>query len=279
MNRFCLEQGDTHRVYYLFTHSSFNIIILLVYKRYVFCKYVNVVCSMSLLKNCLFSVCKRTIISRNYIRMTATKCSPEKAKLISSTPVSNSDDCKWIGLEKMVYSDPNGVKREWDCAVRKTRNSGGVDCIGMLTIMKYKDGTPDQVLLQKQFRPPVDGVCIEVPAGLVDANESLETAALRELKEETGYVGKITGKSPIIFNDPGFTNTNMSLMTVEVDMSLPENQSPQTQLEENEFIECFQVPFASLNDELEKLYKQGYRLDARLQNVAHGIEIARTYGL
>ncbi|SMN18015.1 similar to Saccharomyces cerevisiae YBR111C YSA1 Nudix hydrolase family member with ADP-ribose pyrophosphatase activity [Maudiozyma saulgeensis] len=235
---------------------------------------------MSLVRNCLFTACKRTtIISKQFISMTTVKGAPERAKLISSAPVTDPNSCKWIGLEKLTYTDPNGVQREWDCAVRKTRNSGGVDGIGMLTILKYKDGTPDQVLLQKQFRPPVDGVCIEVPAGLVDANESLETAALRELREETGYIGKITSKSPIIFNDPGFTNTNMSLMTVEVDMSLPENQNPQTQLEDNEFIECFKVPFANLNNELEKLYKQGYRLDARLQNVAHGIEIAKQYNL
>ena len=33
-------------------------------------------------------------------------------------------------------------------------------------------------------------VCIEIPAGLLDPKESAETCAIRELKEETGYVGK-----------------------------------------------------------------------------------------
>ena len=45
-----------------------------------------------------------------------------------------------------------------------------------------------EIILQKQFRPPVCKVTIEVPAGLVDAGESAEEAAVRELKEETGYI-------------------------------------------------------------------------------------------
>lgn len=38
----------------------------------------------------------------------------------------------------------------------------------------------------------------------MDANESAEECALRELYEETGYRGEIseTQKSPIMFNDP-----------------------------------------------------------------------------
>jgi 8-oxo-dGTP pyrophosphatase MutT (NUDIX family) len=45
--------------------------------------------------------------------------------------------------------------------------------------------------LQKQFRPPIDQVVIEVPAGLIDEGESAEECALRELREETGYVGRL----------------------------------------------------------------------------------------
>lgn len=203
---------------------------------------------------------------------------PEQAKLLTSRP-AKADECKWIGLEKLTYLDPNGNQREWDSAVRLTRSTGNVDGIGILAILKYKDGTPDEILLQKQFRPPVEGVCIEMPAGLIDAGESIETAALRELKEETGYVGKITEQSPIIFNDPGFTNTNLSLVTVEVDMTAEENLNPVCNLEENEFIECFKVPLKEFPDKMIALDKEGYKLDARVQNVAQGIKLAQHYRL
>jgi len=55
-------------------------------------------------------------------------------------------------------------------------------------------------VLQKQYRPPIDKVVIEVPAGLVDAGETAEQAAVRELKEETGYVGVVSENSPVMFN-------------------------------------------------------------------------------
>ncbi|CCF57914.1 hypothetical protein KAFR_0D02660 [Kazachstania africana CBS 2517] len=218
-------------------------------------------------------------IKRSLQVMCAVKGKPEQAKITKKESVKNADLCKWIGLEKITYSDPNGNERQWDSAVRLTRSSGDIDGIAVLTILKYKDGRPNEILLQKQFRPPVEGVCIEFPAGLIDEGEDVVAAALRELKEETGYIGKFLNMSPVVFNDPGFTNTNLSIVNVEVDMSLPENQNPQSELEENEFIECFRVPLSEFPEEMTKLDEQGYKLDARVQNVAHGITLARQYNL
>ncbi len=48
----------------------------------------------------------------------------------------------------------------------------------------------DQVVLVRQYRPGIGDVHFEVPAGVVDAADTdLETAARRELGEETGYGG------------------------------------------------------------------------------------------
>lgn len=60
--------------------------------------------------------------------------------------------------------------------------------------------TGPEIVLQKQFRPPVNKVVIEVPAGLVDPGESAEESAVRELREETGYYGVVTESSPVMFN-------------------------------------------------------------------------------
>jgi ADP-ribose pyrophosphatase len=65
------------------------------------------------------------------------------------------------------------------------------------------------------------------------------------------------------------------MVHVRVDMSQPENQNPKPQLEESEFIECFTVPLSSLFDEMKRLEKEGYAIDARIGTLAEGIELAK----
>ena len=79
--------------------------------------------------------------------------------------------------------------------------------------------------------------------------------------------------------DPGFCNTNLRMIHVTVDMSLPENQNPQPELEENEFIETFSVPLNDLYDECIKFAEQGYVIDARVGTLAEGIEFAKRWRL
>ncbi len=65
------------------------------------------------------------------------------------------------------------------------RNTSGIVCIVPVTM----DG---RIVFVEQFRPPVQGSVIELPAGLAGdeaefSGEDLEAAAARELEEETGY--------------------------------------------------------------------------------------------
>jgi len=48
--------------------------------------------------------------------------------------------------------------------------------------------TRGEIVLVRQFRPAVETTTLELPAGLVDVGDTPENTAIRELKEETGFV-------------------------------------------------------------------------------------------
>ncbi|KAG7009421.1 ADP-ribose pyrophosphatase [Physcia stellaris] len=192
-------------------------------------------------------------------------------------------DARWTKLVLTTYKDPLGKQRTWESAERSTRPSGSdIDGVGIVAILRKPSGP--ELLLQKQFRPPINKVVIEVPAGLVDAGETAAESAVRELREETGYHGEASEISPVIADgvfalDPGFCNTNLNMVHVNVDMSLPENQNLKPELEENEFIEVFSTPLKDLYAECKRLESEGYAIDARVGTLAEGIEIARRWSL
>ncbi|RDL41547.1 Nudix protein [Venustampulla echinocandica] len=203
--------------------------------------------------------------------------SDANAKVLKTEPLKDSD-AKWTKLILTTYSDPLGKPRTWEHAERRTRpKDSDIDGVGIVAILEKATG--NEIVLQKQYRPPLDKIVIEVPAGLVDAGESAEEAAVRELKEETGYVGVVTESTPIMFNDPGFCNTNLRMVHVTVDMSRPENQNPKPELEDNEFIEVFTLKLEDLWDGCKRLESEGYAIDARVGTLAEGIEIARRWKL
>lgn len=97
-------------------------------------------------------------------------------------------------------------------------------------------------------------MCIEVPAGLVDANESVENAAVRELKEETGYDGIITKILPISQIDQWKSRENTQLIFMEIDGDLETNKNPKPNLEETEYIEVFLVPLDNPFSIIDSIY-------------------------
>ncbi len=56
------------------------------------------------------------------------------------------------------------------------------ECVLALAITKE-----NEVLLVEQYRHAIQQQSIEFPGGFIDKNETLETAIIRELQEETGY--------------------------------------------------------------------------------------------
>jgi len=128
-----------------------------------------------------------------------------QARFISQEELDSSE-AVWIRLVRTRYLDPLSVERDWESAERKTRPQGSpIDGVGIVAILHKAEG-PD-ILLQKQYRPPVGKVMIEIPAGLIDEGESPQECAVRELKEETGFVGVADDKlSTVMYNGKYFSD-------------------------------------------------------------------------
>ncbi|HTR80716.1 MAG TPA: NUDIX hydrolase [Bacteroidota bacterium] len=88
----------------------------------------------------------------------------------------------------------------------------------------------DDIILVKQYRYPIEGEVIELPAGKLDAGEDPLHCAERELREETGYVAQRWTKLTAMLTTPGFCNERLHIY-----MAQGLSQSPQGQsLEEGE---------------------------------------------
>jgi ADP-ribose pyrophosphatase len=209
--------------------------------------------------------------------MSSSKSDTQKPQIISTEPIS-PNDAKWLQLNKIQWKDQNGKERTWEAASRSTRaKSSGVDAVSILAMIETE---PKCTVLIEQFRPPAGGMCIELPAGLVDESESPQDAAFRELEEETGFKAeKVLEETPIVVCDPGMTTANMKLFVLSVpspSTTDPDKvEFPKQKLEEGEHIERKIVRLDELDKTLKDYDKKGFIVDARLSHFAAGLEMAR----
>jgi len=72
-----------------------------------------------------------------------------------------------------------------------------------------------RVILIQQYRYAVNQVLWEIPAGLIDLQETPRQAAMRELREETGYRAGRLKKVVSIFSSPGFCQEKIHIFLAE----------------------------------------------------------------
>jgi ADP-ribose pyrophosphatase len=125
---------------------------------------------------------------------------------------------------------PNGAS-----AVREYFNHPGA----VVILPVFDDGS---VLLERQFRYPLDRVFIEFPAGKIDAGEDPLLCAQRELKEETGYTARQWQFVCTIHNAIGYCDEHLDIYLARGLTAGP------AKLDDEEFLDVYKAPLSELLD-------------------------------
>jgi len=94
---------------------------------------------------------------------------------------------RYLRLNEDTYITSSGKEKGYEYVSRQKQEQcpgeqHGADAVGIIVT----DPTGDKILICKEFRMAVGDWVYNFPAGLIDPGESVEEAAIRELKEETG---------------------------------------------------------------------------------------------
>ena len=122
----------------------------------------------------------------------------------------------------------------------------------------------DHVILVEQFRIPLGRSCIELPAGLVGDDDSLEgedtaAAGARELEEETGYRAarmEIVGE---FYSSPGMVSESYTLLRAHGLTRVGAGGGT-----DGENITVHRVPRSEIGQAIARWRAAGYGIDTRL---------------
>lgn len=101
----------------------------------------------------------------------------------------------------------------------------------------------EQIVLVKQYRHGSGEFSLEIPGGVVDANEDIHGAAARELQEETGYVSE---KKPVLIGS-FYTNPANATNRVNTFLLTGVEKKYDQRLDDTEDIEIELYPFAEMD--------------------------------
>jgi len=165
---------------------------------------------------------------------------------------------KFMSAVEITYRDAHGVVRTWEALERV-----GVKGIVIMVAVT----SSGNVILEKQFRPPMGRDVLELPAGLVEASESMEDAARRELIEETGWsAGKIE------FLAEGPISTGASTEALKAYLCTDLSFIGKNGGDDNEIIEVIEVPLSQAQEYLRNAQLKGLLVDLKVFGL---VELAR----
>lgn len=158
----------------------------------------------------------------------------------------------WLKKYILRYRLPDGREHDYDVVSRKgieeyrdevlTEGPTQPRVDAVCVVGQTKD---DEFLLIREFRYPMNRMCVAFPAGLKDEGEDILACAARELREETGFdfVRDADGR-PVRARatvQPGFSSLGMGDESIAMVFAQVEKVC-EPRSESTEFIETFLLP-------------------------------------
>lgn len=123
----------------------------------------------------------------------------KKSLLVAKKKIISSYQGRYLGIDTYDVTLNDGTKKTVETI---TKGSGSGDAVVIIPVTKE-----GKYLLIIESRPNTkEGVVIEFPAGMVDKGESPIKAAIRELREETGYTYDTISELEWHYQDQGCSN-------------------------------------------------------------------------
>lgn len=176
---------------------------------------------------------------------------------------------KFLELKELEFINDDGKILKWEAVQRR----GNKQAVSVITIKVPTTDSGWSIVLVRQFRPPTGKYCIENPAGIIDEGETIEQAALRELKEETGYTGRIVFTGYPTESSAGMTGELVTPVVAVVD-DTEENRHPIQHLDNAECIKIIELPADNLEEQLKKMHDAGDCISGRLVNMLIGLKLS-----
>ena len=165
---------------------------------------------------------------------------------------------KWLNLFEVSYIARTGDEKSWQIASRQNEPkclTGSYHRPDAVVIVPFHT-RKNKLVIIREYRVSLDGYEYGFPAGLVDDGESVEQAARRELKEETGLtVSRFIKVSPPIYSSAGMTDESVAMVYVECEGE-PSNRA-------NTDSEMIEIDFISPDEARDLLNDTTLKFDAK----------------